>query len=45
MARFECTVCNYVYDEDDEGTPFSELDDDWVCPICGVEASYFEPAD
>ena len=38
-----CTACGYVYipwvrDEDNgipPGTPFEELPDDWVCPICG----------
>lgn len=34
-----CTVCGYVYDEE---TPFEELPDDWVCPLCGVDKSFFE---
>ncbi len=33
-----CTVCGYIYDEE---TPFEELPDDWVCPLCGVDKSYF----
>ncbi len=33
-----CTVCGYVYDEE---TPFEELPEDWVCPLCGVDKSYF----
>lgn len=33
-----CTVCGYVYDEP---TPFEELPDDWVCPLCGVDKSMF----
>ncbi|GAW94273.1 rubredoxin, partial [Calderihabitans maritimus] len=24
------------------GTPFEELPDDWVCPICGVGKDQFE---
>lgn len=34
-----CTVCGYVYDEE---TPFEDLPDDWVCPLCGVDKSFFE---
>lgn len=34
-----CTVCGYVYDE---ATPFENLPDDWVCPLCGVDKSMFE---
>lgn len=33
-----CTVCDYVYDGD---IPFEELPDDYVCPLCGVDKSYF----
>ncbi|MHA1209490.1 MAG: rubredoxin [Candidatus Freyarchaeota archaeon] len=25
------------------GTPFEELPDDWVCPVCGVGKDMFEP--
>lgn len=41
--RYECSACAYVYDEAIEGTPWGELPDDWVCPICGVGKEYFEP--
>ena len=52
MARFRCPSCDYVYDEAagepregwPEGTPLSEVDDDWPCPDCGVrEAQDFQP--
>lgn len=44
MKKFVCTVCGYVYDpevgdpENDiaPGTPFEQLPEDWVCPLCGV---------
>lgn len=50
MQEYECTVCGYVYDpaEGDPGTgvapgtPFEEIPDDWVCPVCGVGKEYFE---
>ena len=41
MARFRCTVCNYVYDEAKEGKKFSDLPKEWVCPVCGAAKSVF----
>ena len=37
-----CSVCAYVYDEEAEGIPFDDLPDDWVCPICTADKSFFE---
>ena len=37
--QWDCVVCGYVYDGD---TPFEELPDDWTCPVCGVDKSFFE---
>lgn len=37
--QWVCVVCGYVYDGD---TPFEELPDDWTCPVCGVDKSFFE---
>jgi len=50
MAKYECTVCGYVYDPElgdpdggiKPGTPFEEISDDWVCPICGASKDQFE---
>jgi len=50
MAKYECTVCGYVYDPEQgdpdsdiaPGTPFEELPDDWECPVCGAPKSDFE---
>ena len=39
MAKWKCSVCGYVYDEEKEGKPFSELD---TCPACKQPASVFE---
>jgi rubredoxin len=49
MQKWECTVCGYIYDPevgDEEhgvkpGTPFDELPEDWVCPVCGVGKDQF----
>lgn len=53
MQKYTCIPCGYVYDPevgDDTagiaaGTSFEALPDDWVCPICGVDKSNFEPTD
>lgn len=42
MAKYLCTVCQWVYDEEKEGTKFADLPEDWVCPICGAEKDVFE---
>ncbi len=50
MAKFVCTVCGYIYDEEvgdpdngiEAGTPFEDLPDDWECPLCGVGKDDFE---
>jgi rubredoxin len=50
MDKYECTACGYIYDpaEGDpdngvpKGTPFDQLPDDWVCPLCSVGKDQFE---
>jgi len=50
MAKYECIVCGYVYDPEigdpegniPPGTPFEELPDDWVCPVCSAGKDEFE---
>jgi rubredoxin len=50
MQKYKCTVCGYVYDPEKgdpdsgikPGTPFEELPDNWVCPVCGADKSLFE---
>ncbi len=39
MARYKCSVCGYVYDEEKEGKPFSELTE---CPVCHQPREVFE---
>lgn len=46
---YTCAVCGYTYDPvagDPEhgiapGTSWDELDEDWVCPLCGVGKEMF----
>ncbi len=45
MSAYECAVCSYVYGENSEGIAWDDLADDWVCPVCGAEKEFFEPAD
>ena len=50
VAKYKCTICGYIYDPEagdpdsgiKPGTPFEELPDDWVCPVCGAPKSDFE---
>jgi rubredoxin len=50
MAKYECLVCGWVYDEAvgdpdsgiEAGTKFEDLPDDWVCPMCGASKEDFE---
>lgn len=50
MQKYKCTVCGYVYDPEigdpdsgiKPGTPFENLPDNWVCPVCGADKSLFE---
>ena len=41
MARYECTVCGYVYDDDQEELAWDSLPDDWACPACGADKTLF----
>ena len=38
--KYVCSVCGYVYDEEKEGRPFSELE---KCPLCQQPVSKFRP--
>ncbi len=35
-----CSFCGYVYDEEKEGKPISEIKN---CPMCGADVSFFKP--
>ncbi len=43
MARYRCTVCNWVYDEEKEGINFADQPDSYTCPNCGAPKSAFIP--
>jgi len=49
MAKWECMICGYIYDEaagDPEngiapGTAWSDVPDTWICPDCGATKADF----
>ena len=52
MTKYVCDICGYVYDPEvgdpdngiEPGTPWEEVPEDWVCPLCGVGKDQFSPA-
>ena len=42
MAKYKCSICGHIYDEDIEKVKFNDLDDSWTCPLCGAPKSLFE---
>ena len=50
MSKYKCSVCGYIYDPEigdpdngiGPGTPFEQLPDTWICPVCGAAKSEFE---
>ncbi len=48
--RYICSNCGYVYDPEvgdpdhgvDPGTPFEDLPDTWVCPVCYSAKDQFQ---
>jgi rubredoxin len=53
IMQHECENCGYNYDPDmgdsegdiEPGTPFEEIPEDWVCPVCGAAKSQFKPSE
>lgn len=48
MEKYRCR-CQYVYDPElgdpsqdiPPGTPFEDLPDSWICPLCGAKKAFF----
>ena len=53
MKSYECEPCGYIYDTEAgdpdngiaPGTPFENLPEDWVCPVCGLGKEVFKIVD
>lgn len=51
MKKYECP-CGYVYDPElgdpdngvAPGTPWEDVPEDWVCPVCGLGKDAFNEA-
>jgi len=49
VTRWICDPCGFVYDPEegdpdggiDPGTPFEDIPEDWMCPICGATKADF----
>ena len=45
MAKYICSVCEYVHDEEKTGQKWDDLPDEWVCPVCDSPKNYFSKID
>ncbi len=51
--RYICINCGYIYEPEEgdpagniaPGTLFTDLPEDWVCPVCYVTQDNFDPID
>lgn len=49
MVHYVCSICGHIYEEDKgepecrvpPGTSFSELPEEYRCPVCGAAAALF----
>lgn len=41
MAKWQCGLCSYIYDENKESLSWDALPNDWICPVCGSPKSSF----
>ena len=39
--KYKCDSCQWVYDEEKEGTAFADLPEDYSCPLCGAPKDMF----
>jgi methylamine---glutamate N-methyltransferase subunit C len=45
MAKYVCEVCDFIFDEEKEGTRWEDLPGDWVCPVCDSPKKYYHRVD
>ena len=44
-AHWVCKICGWVYDEDEQGTKWEDLPEDFACERCGASKIVFESAE
>ena len=42
MAKYECLVCGWIYNEDEKSVKFEDQPDDYICLVCGAPKDQFE---
>ena len=42
MKKYFFSLFGYIYDESKENVKFSDLPEDWKCPLCGAPKNLFE---
>ncbi len=45
MARYRCSVCEFVVDEEKTDRLWIDLPDSWGCPVCGSPRKLFQKID
>ncbi|MBQ4369499.1 MAG: rubredoxin [Oscillospiraceae bacterium] len=43
--KYVCKICGWIYDEEEAGTKWEDLPDDFVCELCGAGKDEFEVAE
>lgn len=43
MNKYVCRICGWIYDPvENGGVEFTDLPEDWTCPVCGVGKEEFD---
>ena len=42
MGMHECGICGHIHDDEKEGAGWDDLPENWSCPVCASEKSYFK---
>lgn len=43
--KYICDLCGWVYDEEENGTKFDELPENFACELCGAGKDDFSPVE
>ena len=43
MTVYRCTICDTLFDEDQDGRQWEQLADDWACAVCDSGKSFWQP--